>query len=89
MNKPNQRKDSSSNASVGDEFEKTVQEYFQGKEGIALERGYSLRIGLESKKDHKFDLGYSDGERTIIIECKSYTWTEEDKVPSAKLSLWN
>jgi len=34
-------------------------------------------------KDHKFDLANTD--RSIVAECKCYTWTDSGNVPSAKL----
>lgn len=34
-------------------------------------------------KEHKFDLANAD--RSIVAECKCYTWTDSGNVPSAKL----
>lgn len=49
-----------------------------------------MPIGLERKKNHRFDLGTpSYVEEKIIIECKSHRWTSGDNVPSAKLTVWN
>lgn len=49
-----------------------------------------MPIGLERKKNHRFDLGtFSNAEEKVIIECKSHRWTESDKVPSAKMTVWN
>ncbi len=87
MNKQNQRKGSISNAHVGAAFEAVVLEYF-GNKGIALERNFALEIGVgKTKKKHCFDLGSKEPQ--IIIECKSHTWTEGNKVPVAKMTVWN
>jgi hypothetical protein len=40
-----------------------------------------------SKKLHKFDLG--SASPSLIVECKSHTWTEGGNVPSAKITVWN
>ncbi|MCI2112749.1 MAG: hypothetical protein LKJ92_04615 [Ruminococcus sp.] len=42
----------------------------------------SISIGTPPK-NHKFDLANED--RTIVAECKCYTWTDTGNVPSAKL----
>ncbi len=57
--------------------------------GIALERPFQFKLGctLKSTKKHKFDLGNED--HNLIIECKAHKWTKSDKMPSAKLSVWN
>lgn len=79
--------DSSSNAHVGKEFEVLVRDFFL-QNGIVLEENYALNLGLyEHKKSHRFDLGNKN--KAIIVECKSHKWTSGDKVPSAKLTLWN
>lgn len=36
-----------------------------------------------SAKNHKFDCVSEDGE--IVVECKTYIWTDTGNVPSAKL----
>jgi len=43
-----------------------------------------VKIGFNTKKDHKFDL--VDIDRKILIECKSYEWTKNGNIPSAKLA---
>ncbi len=42
----------------------------------------AIPIGCPAK-DHKFDLANAD--RSIVAECKCYTWTDSGNVPSAKL----
>src|SRR3954469_12165199 len=87
MNKPNQRKGSKSNAHVGAAFEEVARAYFLEKRMI-LDRNHTLEVGISGKrKRHNFDLG--SFECQTIVECKSHTWTEGDKVPSAKLTVWN
>jgi hypothetical protein len=47
-----------------------------------------LPLGAETnKKKHSFDFG--NEELKVIIECKSHTWTKGDKVPTAKMAVWN
>lgn len=86
MDKPNQRVGSVSNAHVGADFEKVAQEFF-AKQGITLERGFGVPVGLSVKKQHRFDLGTADPK--IVVECKSHKWTETGNVPSAKMTVWN
>ncbi|MFC4235431.1 hypothetical protein ACFOY8_09340 [Thalassospira xianhensis] len=84
MNKPHQRLGAISNAHAGKEFELAAQDYFL-KHG----RNFPLEISVTNRagKKHNFDLG--SHEHSIIVECKSHTWTEGDKVPSAKMTTWN
>ncbi len=57
--------------------EKLEEEYHQHFE---LEQ--SIMIG-NPKVSHKFDLVNND--RSIVVECKNYKWTDAGNVPSAKL----
>ena len=79
-----QRKNSKSNTDVGKSFELLALRYFD-KLGIKLLQNYSLDIGIENKRKHKFDLGNDK----YLIECKSIKWTETGKVPSAKIKPLN
>ena len=82
-----QRADSISNAHVGKDFENTAQEEFARRD-LELEKDFSLPVGVgKKKKDRRFDLG-SESPR-IIVECKSHRWTKGDRVPSAKITVWN
>ena len=84
-----QRKNASSNASVGREFEVWAEQYFAQAEGLDLTRNFKLSIGAgEVKKEHNFDLGCDYDTKKILVECKSHTWTDSGKVPSAKLTVW-
>ena len=78
MDKPFQRKGSNSNAQVGNDFEITIQNFF-AQQGINLEPGFAVSIGINGFKSHNFDLG-SESER-ILIECKAHKWTEGDNIP--------
>ncbi len=84
-----QRVGSVSNAHVGRAFETEAERYFQNNEGISLQRGYPVEVGVpdKDKKERKFDLG-SD-EPPILVECKSHRWTTGGNVPSAKMHAWN
>lgn len=86
MKRPHQRVGAISNAHVGAQFESIALEYFH-QQGVLLKKNYPLDIGLKHTKSHSFDLGSSDPK--IIVECKSHRWTAGDKVPSAKMTVWN
>src|SRR5690554_1704503 len=84
-----QRIGSISNAHIGRDFEKAAHVYFTAQ-GYEIIKDVALPIGLERKKNHRFDLGSSlDATDKIIIECKSHRWTSGYNVPSAKLTVWN
>lgn len=84
-----QRVGSISNAHIGRDFEEAAHVYFTAQ-GYQIIKDVALPIGLERKKNHRFDLGTPAGaEDKIIIECKSHRWTSGDNVPSAKLTVWN
>jgi hypothetical protein len=86
MDKPYQRKGSTSNTHVGIEFENKAQGFFK-KQKLLLQKNISIEIGINGKKTHNFDLGDTDAK--VIVECKSHTWTEGGNVPSAKITSWN
>ena len=72
----------SENTLVGREF----QEYVKSVLGKELKTEFDLEAAIsigDPKKDHKFDLANKD--RSIVAECKCYTWTDSGNVPSAKL----
>jgi hypothetical protein len=82
-----QRKGSVSNARVGSDFVDIAKAFFASK-GVSLDKDIPISIGVENKrKEHVYDLGNID--KKIIVECKSHKWTESDKVPSAKMTVWN
>ncbi len=86
MNKPFQRKGSTSNAQVGSDFEIAIQQFFT-KQGLRLEPRIAVSIGINGLKPHNFDLG-SESEK-VLVECKAHKWTESGNTPSAKLTVWN
>jgi len=86
VDKPFQRKGAVSNTQVGREFEEKALAYFERK-GLRLTPGYSIKIGINERKEHAFDLG--DGDAKILVECKAHKWTESGNVPSAKVIAWN
>lgn len=75
-----------SNSHAGSEFEEIVQRHWQNA-GIHLERNFVVQIGFKAKRPHKFDLGSNDP--SVLIECKSYTWTSGGNTPSAKIRGMN
>jgi hypothetical protein len=81
-----QRRGSVSNAHAGREFEEAARIFFEGT-GISLNAAFPVPVGGRVKKLHKFDLG-SDSP-AIVVECKSYTWTESGNSPSAKVRGMN
>lgn len=83
----NQRKNSKSNSDVGKKFETNARNILEKELGISFAFGIPILLGFEKKKEHKFDLG--NLEKKIIVECKSHTWTESNKTPSAKMTVWN
>ena len=81
-----QRKGAISNAHAGREFEEAAHLYFKDT-GVVLQRNFDLPVGFRTKKLKRFDLG---SERPpIIVECKSFTWTETGRSPSAKMYALN
>ncbi|BAS31231.1 hypothetical protein [Dehalococcoides mccartyi] len=86
IDKPYQRKGSTSNTQVGIDFEIKAREYFN-KLGLHLTPKYAVEIGISGRKFHNFDLG--NGQEKILVECKAHTWTEGKNVPSAKMTEWN
>lgn len=82
MENNHQRVGAKSNAHVGREFEEAARLFFV-ETGVLLQSGFSVDIGYKIKKPHKFDLGSNDPP--ILVECKSYTWTQSGKIPSAKI----
>ena len=84
-----QREGSISNAHVREDFERRIMKNFNANKSLKLNPKYKLKIGINKKKEHEFDLGYDGDGNKIVVECKSHTWTSSDKVPSAKLTVWN
>jgi hypothetical protein len=83
-----QRVGSKSNAHAGNEFEIIALKYFESL-GMFLQRNFPVEFGFNLKKTHRFDLGGKLGKETILVECKSHTWTNGNNIPSAKMIIWN
>lgn len=81
-----QRVGATSNTQAGREFEEAAHIFFD-KAGIKLRRGFVAPVGFKVKKNKVFDLGSEDPP--ILVECKSYKWTESGKSPSAKIRGMN
>ena len=81
-----QREGARSNAHVGSEFEALTRTVL-AQHGLNLDPNHKVAVGIASeKKVHEFDLGSEDPK--VIVECKAQTWTEGNKVPSAKMTNW-
>ena len=81
-----QRKGAISNAHVGREFKKRAGAVL-AEHGLTLDPNHKVAVGIAlQKKEHAFDLGSEDPK--VIVECKAQTWTERNKVPSAKMKNW-
>ena len=72
----------SENPHVGRRFQELVKTVLEGACSTAFEQEASVPIGRPPKA-HKYDLANKD--RSIVAECKCYTWTDSGNVPSAKL----
>lgn len=76
----------SENPGVGRRFQEEaasiLSEFFQTK--FELEK--PIPIGSPAK-NHKFDCVSANSE--IVAECKCYTWTDTENVPSAKMAALN
>ena len=72
----------SENPRIGREFQDLVQSIVEKRYCIPFEQEATIPIGKPPKK-HKYDLASID--RSIVVECKCYTWTESGNVQSAKL----
>lgn len=83
-NKVYQRKGVSSNTQAGKDFENKVFKFLE-KNGILVEKQKKVEIGINAKKKHAFDFGND----SVLVECKSHTWTETENTPSAKLKNWS
>lgn len=72
----------SENPYVGRQFQEFVQTLLEERYDTYFVQEAAIPIG-KPPKNHKFDLANSD--RSIVAECKCYTWTDSGNVPSAKL----
>ena len=77
---------SNSNKKKGDDFRDLVIPILEKELNTILKPEVKLSIG-EPKIEHAFDL--ANENKSIVIECKNYTWTKAGNVPSAKVSTIN
>ena len=76
----------SENPYVGRKFQELVQSILEKEYSTSFEQEAVVAIG-KPPKGHKYDLANED--RSIVAECKCYTWTETGNVPSAKMGFAN
>ena len=69
-------------AETGAQFEKRVTAYLEQTLSTPLQKQYSVEIGGQLKRPHRFDLG-NDG---LLVECKAYKW---GTTPDAALHNWD
>ena len=74
------------NPLIGKAFQKKVQKILVERYNMDFEWEPAIPIGTPPK-NHRFDL--SNNDRTIVVECKCYTWTDAGNIPSAKLTGLN
>ena len=72
----------SDNPRVGRKFQEFVKPILEDKFNTQFESEAAVAIGTPAK-NHKFDLATKN--RSIVAECKCYTWTDSGNIPSAKL----
>ena len=77
---------SNSNKTKGDAFRDFAKPILEKELKTELEPEQKIDIG-NPMKEHAFDLANQD--RSVVIECKNYTWTKAGNVPSAKISTLN
>ena len=77
---------SNSNKKKGDVFRDLSIPILEKELNTILKPEVKLSIG-EPKIEHAFDL--ANENKSIVIECKNYTWTKAGNVPSAKVSTIN
>ena len=76
----------SENPKIGREFQEKVKRWLEANERLRFELERPILIGCPAKL-HKFDI--ADKSESMVIECKSYTYTSTGNIPSAKLTTLN
>ena len=76
----------SQNPQVGRDFQSRVKAVAEEHFSTRFIDEKAVLVGLPAK-EHRFDLVSEDSK--IVIECKCYTWTNGNNVPSAKMSTLN
>ena len=77
---------SNSNKKKGDGFRDLAMPILEKELNTILKPDVKISIG-EPKTEHAFDL--ANENKSIVIECKNYTWTKAGNVPRAKISTIN
>jgi len=80
--KPRDRQNET-NVQRGTEFVDTTRRVLTFALGVPLDVEVPIGIG-DPPKPHRFDLANS--QHRIAIECKAFTWTRGDNIPSAKIT---
>ena len=86
MNNVSDMRHNLNNRCNGMRFQNLVKDWFCKNKGSNFETEIGIHIGCPPKI-HRFDIVNS--KKKIAIECKSYSWTETDNVPSAKIDALN
>lgn len=76
----------SDNPKKGKVFQQKVLELAKNKFQKSFIEEKAVKIG-NPEKEHRFDCVASDS--SVIIECKCYSWTKGNNVPSAKMATLN
>lgn len=63
-------------------FQTRAELHFETLLGLTLAE--QVERSLPDGQVHRFDLGSEEG--SVLIECKSYTWTKSGNEPAAKLN---
>ena len=77
---------SNSNKTKGDAFRDFAKPILEKELKTELKQEQKIDIG-NPMIEHAFDLASQD--RSVVIECKNYTWTRAGNVPRAKISTLN
>lgn len=70
------------NTKKGILFELIVKRLLEEKYNCDLLEQEPIKIGFNTLKEHKYDLTNSE----MVVECKDYSWTKGNNIPSAKIS---
>ena len=77
---------SNSNKNKGDAFRDFAKPILEKELKTKLEPEQKIDIG-NPMEEHAFDLASQD--KSIVIECKRYTWINSDKKPNGKIATLN
>ena len=75
-----------SNKKKGNDLRDLAMPILKEELNTTLKPEVKISIG-EPKTEHAFDL--ANENKSIVIECKNYTWTKAGNVPRAKISTIN